>query len=171
MKLVAMRFKGVEWHHNPSEITFECDKEISELKSPYGKSYIQNMGRHNLKIKGTGELYGSDCIKQFESLLKLFKQGGEGVLSIPQMSPIYAEFESLKIIGEPRLDALTYSFVFREVMEKQKSCPKAVCITKEGENLWDISYRYGVGIDTLTALNPHIKRPDIVEDGSVVRLC
>ena len=37
MKLVAMRFKGVEWHHNPSEITFECDKEISELKSPYGK--------------------------------------------------------------------------------------------------------------------------------------
>nr|DAU20899.1 MAG TPA: LysM [Caudoviricetes sp.] len=171
MKLVPMRYKGVEWHHNPREITFECDKKLNELKSPYGQSYIQNIGRKNMKISGTGELYGGDCLQQFDSLLKLFKQGGGGVLSLPKLSPIYAEFESLKIIGEPKPDALTYSFVFREVMDKKHSCKKIVCITKEGENLWDISYRYGIDIDSLVTLNPHIKRPDIVEDGSVIRLC
>lgn len=45
MKLVPMRFKGVQWHHNPREISFECDKIINELQSPYGSSYIQNTGR------------------------------------------------------------------------------------------------------------------------------
>ncbi len=171
MKLVPMRFKGVEWHHNPGEISFECEKDINELRSPFGKAYIQNTGRKNMKITGTGELFGDDCLKQFDRLLALFKQGGDGILAIPQIPPIYAVFESIKIIGQPKPDVLVYSFVFREVMENKQSDSKYFCITKEGENLWDISYAYGIEIDSLVGLNPHIKRPDIVEDGSVVRLC
>ena len=31
MKLVPMRFKGVQWHHNPKELVFECDKTVKEL--------------------------------------------------------------------------------------------------------------------------------------------
>ena len=48
MKLVPMRFKGVQWHHNPKELVFECDKTVKELNSPNGTSYIQNMGRKNM---------------------------------------------------------------------------------------------------------------------------
>ena len=33
MNLVPMRFKGVEWHHNPRELTFE-----NEYKTPAGKA-------------------------------------------------------------------------------------------------------------------------------------
>ena len=36
MTLVPMRFRGVEWHHNPREISFECDKDVKELIVPYG---------------------------------------------------------------------------------------------------------------------------------------
>ena len=171
MKLVPMRFNGVQWHHNPKEIVFECDKNINELKSPFGNAYIQDTGRKNMKIKGTGELYGENCLEQFERLLDLFKNSGQGVLAIPKLTPIFAVFESIKIVGTPKPDMLTYSFVFREVMEKKKAEKEVSCIAENGENLWDISYKYGISIDTLVRLNPYVKRPDVVPDGSVVRLC
>lgn len=171
MKLVPMRFKGVEWHHNPREICFECDKSVKELKVPQGTSYIQDMGRKNMIISGTGELYGSDCLEQFDRLLSLFKQDGQGVLAIPKITPIFAVFESLKIKGEPKPDILVYSFVFREVMEKKQSVAQTECIAEAGECLWDISYKYGVSIDTLVRLNGWVKRPDIPLDGRLIKLC
>ena len=171
MKLVPMRFKGVQWHHNPKEIVFECDKSVKELSSPNGTSYIQNMGRKNMIISGTGELYGNDCLEQFDRLLSLFRQGGQGVLAIPKITPVYAVFESLKIKGEPKPDVLEYSFVFREVMDKKQQDKTENYTAKEGECMWDISYKFKVPIDTLVRLNPSVKRPDIVLDGRVIRLC
>ena len=117
MKLVPMRFAGVQWRHNPREISFECDKKLNEFKAPYNSSFVQNTGRNNIRIKGTGELYGDDCMEQFEKLFELFRENKKGVLSIPRLTPVYAYFESLKIFGEPRPDILTYSFAFRELSE------------------------------------------------------
>lgn len=170
MKLVPMRFKGFSWHHNPREITFECGRKVNEHKSPFGKAYIQDTGRKNMIVKGVGELYGTDCMEQFDRLLQLFKSGGQGVLAIPKLTPIYAIFESIKILGEPKPDVLTYSFVFREVMER-KTDVKPLSYVAENETLWDISHKFDISIDELVALNIHIKRPDIVLDGSVIKLC
>ena len=39
MNLVPMRFKGVEWHHNPREISFSCEQSVNEFQAPYGKTY------------------------------------------------------------------------------------------------------------------------------------
>lgn len=171
MKLVPMRFKGVQWHHNPREMSFECDRRINEHKSPFGKSYIQDTGRNNMKIRGTGELYGTDCIEQFDILLQLFKKGGQGVLAIPKLTPIFAVFESIKIIGEPKPDVLTYSFVFREIMENKTDEKPISYVAESGETLWDISYKFQVPIDELVCLNFHIRRPDISVEGSVIKLC
>lgn len=170
MKLVPMRFKGFSWHHNPREITFECGRKVNEHKSPFGKAYIQDTGRKNMIVKGVGELYGTDCMEQFDRLLQLFKSGGQGVLAIPKLTPIYAIFESIKILGEPKPDVLTYSFVFREVMER-KTDVKPLSYIAKNETLWDISHKFDISIDELVALNIHIKRPDIVLDGSVIKLC
>ena len=171
MKLVPMRFKGFDWHHNPREITFECKRKVNEHKSPFGKAYIQDTGRNNMVIKGVGELYGTDCLEQFDALLQLFKKGGQGVLAIPKLTPIYAVFESLKILGEPKPDVLTYSFVFREVMESKTDTKSMSYIAESGETLWDISHKFNIPIDELVSLNIHIKRPDISVEGSVIKLC
>lgn len=171
MKLVPMRFMGVQWHHNPKEISFECEKDVKEIKVPFGNSYIQNLGRKNMRIRGTGELYGKDCLEQFDSLLMLFRRGGQGVLAIPKITPVFAVFESIKIIGEPKPDMLTYSFVFREIMEKKYEAPPVRCIADKDDTLWDISYRYGISIDTLVTLNKWIRRPDISLEGKSVKLC
>lgn len=171
MKLVPMRFKGVQWHHNPAEISFECDKQINEMKAVDGDSYIQNMGRKNMRISGKGQLYGEDCLEQFERLLELFEQGGCGVLAIDKIKPFYAVFESVKILGKPKPDVLEYSFAFREIMEKKSQRQTTVCVADGCKNLWDISYEYGISIDKLVALNPDVKRPDELAEGFEVRLC
>lgn len=171
MKLVPMRFKGVEWHHNPAEISFECDKQVNELKSPNGGSYIQNAERRNMLVRGKGQLFGEDCLEQFDRLFRLFRQGGSGVLAIDRLEPVFAVFESLKISGEPKPDVLEYEFVFREIMEKKQKSKPSVYAVKEGESLWDVSYTTGIGIDALVLLNPEIKRPDALTEGFEVRLC
>lgn len=170
MKQIPMKFKGYSWHHNPREIVFENTKQLNETLAPFDKSVVQNTGRHNMRISGEGELFGDDCIEQFKELLALFREGGSGVLTIAGMPSVYAEFESLKLVGKPRPDVLSYSFAFRELMEEREDKRREI-IAAENETLWDISYRFGIDIDTLVRLNPQVKRPDIITAGEVVRLC
>ncbi len=171
MKLVPMRFKGVEWQHNPAQISFECVKQINELNSPFGKAYIQNSGRKNMRIIGSGQLFGKDCLEQFNNLLLLFRQGGAGVLAIDGIAPFFAVFESVKIIGRPKPDILEYSFAFRETMELKAIDIPLYHKAANGETLWDISYKYGIPADRLIQLNPDVKRPDELVTGSRVALC
>ena len=165
-----MKFKGYKWHHNPRELVFEDEKKVSELTAPFDKSVVQNAGRRNMRISGEGELYGEDCLDQFLRLLELFREGGSGVLSIAGIPSVYAVFESLKLVGRPRSDILTYRFVFRELMEERDDKLREVTAAPN-ENLWDISYRFGIDIDTLVRLNPQVRRPDELTAGEVVRLC
>lgn len=167
-----MRFKGFEWKCNPEKICFECDKKIIEKTSPFYSQYVQNIGRKNMRISGEGYLCGSDCMEQFGKLLELFKSGGEGVLAIANFTPVYAFFEGLKIIGEPKPNILKYSFAFRENMEtsKEKSAISHIC--KGEECLWDVSYLYGIDVEKLIALNSFVRFPDeILEKGVVIKLC
>ena len=171
MNLVPMRFKGVSWRHNPREITFTCEKAVHETLAPFQKAYIQNTGRKNMVIRGEGELYGADCTEQFAALFALYRSGGSGVLAIPKLCTMYAVFESLKIKGYPKPDVLSYSFVFREVMERAQDDVPTAYTAANGETLWDVSYRFGIGIDRLVACNPAVRRPDDALNGRVVALC
>lgn len=171
MSSVPMKFKGVQWRHNPKEIKFECEKGLKELSAPFEKSYIQNTGRKNMRISGTGELFGYDCMQQFSKLFELFKQGGTGVLAIHGLPAIYAVFESLEIKAQPKPDILCYSFAFREVMEEKGIDAPSCHIMRYGETLWDIAYLYGVPIDELVRLNPKIRRPDESIEGFAVIIC
>lgn len=49
MKPVPMKFGEYVWHHNPQNISFECDRRVAEMKSPFGESSVQDMGRKNMK--------------------------------------------------------------------------------------------------------------------------
>ena len=169
MKLVAMRFDGVVWHHNPRRLRFEHEENVRELAGVTPPDVVQHSGRKNVVIEGEGELYGEDCTEQFDRLLALFRRRREGVLSLPGFKPVTAVFERLTLLAQPGPDVLNYSFRFREVRSEAADKPQSV--VTGGEHLWDISYRYGVPIDTLVRLNPQIKRPDEVEEGTVILLC
>ena len=171
LNLNAMRYKGVQWRHNPREISFVCDKFVTETGTPNGTAAIQSTGRKNLRVKGKGELYGADCMEQFEQLFALFREGGVGILSVAKLSPLYAVFESLTVTGKPKPDVLTYEFTFREVMEKKRADKAVRYVAGENERLWDVSYRFNVPVETLLSLNTWVKRPDLPLNGRAVVLC
>ena len=54
---------------------------------------------------------------------------------------------------------------------ERKTDAKPLSYIAEKETLWDISHKFDISIDELVALNIPIKRPDIVLDGSVIKLC
>ncbi len=169
MKLAPMRFDGFSWRHNPREIRFECEKQVCEKLTTDGGSLVSELGGKAMVIRGEGELYGSDCAEQFAALLDLYKSSGEGVLVIDRLLPIRAVFEELRLLGQPREDVLTYSFVFREAAPRSREAESS-CAARPGETLWDISYRFKIPIDTLVRLNPGIRRPDDELDGRSVFL-
>ena len=156
---------------NPQNISFECDRSVAEMKSPFGESSVQDMGRKNMKISGSGQLYGEDCAEQFERLFEVFRNSGKEVLSVPNLPSIYAVFEKLEIKGEPKPNVLEYSFVFREVMEKKQKTVITYFDCENGQTLWDIAYKTGVKIDELVRLNPDVKFPDENLGTRRVKLC
>jgi len=172
MKLVPMRFMGYTWHHNPKKLTIKSNKKVIELKLPYHDDVLQNFGESQLRINGSGELYGEDCMEQYERLFKLYRSGKEGILCLPRLSPLYACFESLEIVADDTPDVLTYSFSFISTKPLLTNCR----INKEadvaqGDTLWDISYRYGVPMDILCVLNPQIMFVNDLCGIEKVRLC
>ena len=162
MKLVAMRFDGVVWHHNPRRITFESEENVRVLAAVQPPEVVQQSGRKNVVIDGEGELYGADCLEQFDRLLSLFRRGREGTLSLPGFKPVM-------LLAQPSPDVLTYRFRFREVRGQATDKPQSV--VTQGESLWHISYRFDLPIDALVRLNPQVKRPDVVAEGTVIALC
>ena len=44
MKPVPMKFGEYVWHHNPQNISFECDRSVAEMKSPFGEYENQRFG-------------------------------------------------------------------------------------------------------------------------------
>ena len=93
-------------------------------------------------------------MEQFERLFELFRRGGAGVLAIENTEPVFAVFESVKILGAPKENVLTYGFVFREVMEEKESGKNTFHTARDGENLWDISKRYSTRHSMLNDENP-----------------
>lgn len=173
MKNAPMRFDGFSLHHNPHKLLIEHSGNISELISPCCQPDSVHLGNRLRKISGEGELYGSDCIRQYQALERLHRLQRRGKLLLPHMAPIYAYLKELKLRAEPTEDTLTYSFVFEETQSpRQGAASGDVYVTGEaGESLWDISDHCGVDIEELVRLNPQIKYIDRLRAEERVRLC
>ena len=173
MKNVAMRFCGVSFHHNPATLKIENAGNIREILSPCREAQSVHLGNRLRRISGEGELYGADCIAQYERLQALFDSGEKGVLSLPHMPAIYACLKELRMTAEPKENVLAYRFVFWETEPPAKDdhVREYYETVVPGESLWDIGCICRVPIDVLVGLNPQIKYIDALEKGERVRLC
>lgn len=168
MKLTPMRFAGYTWHHNPKEIKIYCKKTLKEINLPYNETILQDFGRKGVIVKGKGELYGKDCIKQYEKILQLHLKEGVGILSIPNIKPIYANFAKLEIAGASTPNLIKYTFEFYENIWKSKENEQHLdnpkyYTTEFKEDLWSVSHKFNVKIETLIKLNPQIKNPNFLD--------
>lgn len=172
MKLCAMRFCGHTWHHNPKSLEISSGKKVVELEIPYADDVVKSFGEKPIKIKGVGELYGDDCLSQYEKLRKIYEKGENGILCLPKLPPMYACFETLTLLATKRKDVLTYSFTFSKICneEKQEYTEEFVTV-KSGQTLFDIANMCDTDVHKLVALNPQIMFINDLSVGERVRVC
>ncbi len=117
----SMQFNGFAFRYNPRKIEIGYNKTVKIIDMPFSAPIIQELGVRPRVIKGEGELFGADCIAQFERLQAEFLRNGSGRLLSPICPPMYAFFTALKVIGEAGPLLLRYAFEFVEDKEAEIS--------------------------------------------------
>jgi hypothetical protein len=172
MTISTMRYKGYSWSHNPKTLKVSTEDEIKEQVILENNSFVRKLGNKGRVITGTGQLYGEDCIKQYEALLKLQSKEGSGILSLPDTLPFYAFFKSIELACDPTPEVVTYNFEFIEDLSKTSAGQRKIYHSAlSEETLWDIAYAYNIDIEKLVELNPRLKRVDELSEGEQVRIC
>ena len=190
MKLSPMRYKDYVWPHNPRVYSINYERKMAVNKTPFGLFHLQDLGRTNRIMEGEGEFVGEDAYAQFGRLATVFYDSGPGPLIHPLWQTANAYFVSLRLEQEPRPDYVRYSFAFWEDdswytglagrrvgtavgtagAAAGTGTGKVYHRVVRGDTLWAIANSYGVTVETLAALNPQIKNPNLIYVGDEVRV-
>lgn len=173
MNLNVMKFKSYIWPHNPSTIDISVKRDLKEIMIPFRGSIVQDYGREKRIVSGTGQFFGEDCIKQFESLFLVFKQGGSGYLSLPEMDSFLAIFKELELTESSLPNVLNYNFEFWEDLTpdtKNVYLQSNYYTVLDGDTLWSIASKFDISIEELLSLNANIKSPNQLTIGERVKL-
>ncbi len=186
--LSPMRYKGYTWPHNPRVYSIDYERKMAVHKTPFGLFRLQDLGRTNRIMEGTGEFVGEGAYSQFGALANVFYENGPGLLVHPLWQPANAYFVSLRLEEEPRPDYVRYSFAFWE--DDSRYTGLAVQETRQGrdgparngesgavtytvvkgDTLWAIAGSHGLSLAEIVALNPQIKNPNLIRVGDKVRV-
>ena len=184
MKLAPRRSKDYVWPHNPRVYTIEYHRDMAVQKFPMGVYHLQDLGLANRVMEGEGEFVGEGAYSQFGQLANVFYDSGPGLLVHPLWQTASAYFVELRLEQEPRPDYVRYSFAFWEASGLYSGAVQEVTRTGEaasggnggvlshtveqGDTLWAISARYGVGMTELLARNRQIRNPNLILPGEKV---
>lgn len=188
MTLAPMRFKDYVWPHNPRTYEIEYKREIISHKVPFGNYVLQTMGRTNRVLRGEGEFAGRGAYDEFKKLATVFYDDTPGLLIHPVWQEARAIFGSLLLKQEPKEDFVSYSFEFWECFDgydrqlqdmsgaAQQTRTSASEQAKQyhtvvaGETMWKIASQYSMSLESLIALNPQIKNPNLIYPGDQLRI-
>ena len=193
MILTPMRYKGYTWPHNPRVYSIDYERKMATNKVPFGLYYLQDLGRTRRVMEGEGEFVGEGAYSQFGELANVFHENGPGLLIHPVWQAASAYFVSLRLEQEPLPNYVRYSFSFWEDVDYYSGAasvqtagsiggtgtgtgtsPAAGASTRyrvvQGDTLWGIAQRFGLPLETLVALNPQIKNPNLIRPGDEVRV-
>ena len=190
MNLSPMRFKNFVWPHNPRTYTITFEREMALHKIPFGRHYLQSLGQTRRVLRGEGEFAGTGAYETFQQLATLFYEETPGVLIHPVWMTTTAWFVNLEVLQQPRPDYVRYSFEFWEVLsdvaaglEQGESGQGGTGsgqagqgetliwhTVSRGDTLWGLAVQYGVTVESIVALNPSIRNPNLIYPGQRVRV-
>ena len=125
MKNAPLRFDGMSLHHNPHKLHIENRHHIRSLSTPTAACDSLYLNRKPCVISGEGELYGVDCLMQYQALYRLYRSRKRAKLALPQLPTMYAYLRELQLLAEPEENVLTYRFVFAEAQSPRLHEPSA----------------------------------------------
>ena len=179
MELSPMRYKDFVWPHNPKTYEITYEKKIAVSKVPFGNYYMQNMGLSFRIMKGEGEFVGENAYSYFGQLANVFYKSGSGLLIHPVWQASDAYFVKLSLCQEPLQDYVRYTFEFWEDNKEpnQNDLSEYKYIYSDlngnqfyyvlpGDTLWGISVKTGVPALTILTMNPHVKNPAGITEGT-----
>lgn len=169
----AMRFGGISLSHNPKTLKIVRNKKINSVGLVSGLNKLSNVCEGVSKVSGTGEIYGDDCFLLYDKLLRMCLKNKAEILAVPELGAFRAVLEDISVTAEPRENFLSVAFTFRAVnsgREPEKIMPRQFYTAADGESLWDVSYKFGVTVERLAELNPHIRKILEMKEGEKVRI-
>ena len=185
-----MRYKEYTWPHNPRVYSIDYERKMAVHKVPFGLYSLQDLGRTRRGMEGEGEFVGEGAYTQFGQLANVFHETGPGLLIHPIWQAASAYFVSLRLDQEPLPNYVRYSFSFWEDVDyysgevQREPLPAGSGSgtsgtgntssnryrVVQGDTLWGIAQRFGLSLETLIALNPQIKNPNLIHVGDEVRV-
>ena len=166
-----MRYKGRTFDHNPETVKVRDKAFVKEDNILFDEPLSRRTGRRCRVVSGRGQFIGDNCLNQYAELLRLYCEGGSGILSLPDIKPFFAYFTGLELSCDPTPDYIEYSFEFTEDCPENTPHTAYYHTCAQGENLWSVSYAYDVDINTLVRLNPDIRYINDNLENLRVRLC
>lgn len=94
-----MKFRGFRWPNNPKRLEVSRSRETREWVTPFSGQAVQDFGCGARVVSGEGEFFGAQRQRLYEELESLLRQGGEGILSLPETRPFFRE---IRQAGEDR---------------------------------------------------------------------
>lgn len=154
MEYMKMKYKGFEFDVNPKEFELIAKKNMSKVDIP-NKSFINDeVNPKGLLVKGKGCFVGANALEKAHLLLLLFNKSGSDFLFLPTGDVVKAYFTNLDISYSGSLDKVEYSFEFLEdTLGKDTEHTFGYTFAKRQENMFDVSNRTGVEVETLAKIN------------------
>ena len=193
MILAPMSFKNYTWPHNPSSFEVTYKRELVSYKSPFGNTFIRDMGRSYRVFKGEGEFAGAGAYDSFKALEAIFDEGTSGLLYHPVWKEVRAYFASLSLAQEPAENYVRYTFEFWEDVGENDSVSVAsstnssggdirTSVSNEvnnglsggtytvlkGDTMWGIASANGLSVQELIAKNPQIGNLNLILPGDII---
>lgn len=171
--MLNMRYKNFVWPNNPYSYALTIRRELVTHQFP-GRGYcLEDLGQGVQVLTGEGEFFGEDAYETMAELLRVFQDGGAGVLVHPVVEMNQAIFQELELTQEPRADYVRYKFTFWEDGADAEALGQQVRTAgshrvQDGETLWQIGARYDVSVEELLAANRWIQNPNSITPGRSV---
>ena len=166
MQLIIMRYKDFEFEKNPYSVEISKSKKISK-RTVFGKGESVCETAQNAEIITVkGRLYGEDANERAQSLKRLQRQSGSGMLLLPDGDCICAFLCSLQLKSEAREGYIEYSIEFTEDASK-RGTPEinyGFTYALDGENAFDIAKRCNTTVESIMK-NNEIKTPFDIKAG------
>lgn len=150
MELIQMSYKGITFSVNPSSIKTQMSRRLGKKPAVFSTAKVQDMCFEPTKISGNGYLTGANARQQAHSLIRAFKSKGSAYLFAPDFPPLKAFFSNLSVSFDSKMNCVNYTFEFVEdCVDKSSEIDFGYTYAFEGENLYDISNRTNVSVETI----------------------
>lgn len=169
--MIPISFGDFVWEINPTKLKVRYERVGAERELPYYGAVLDARERRLRRVDGEGVFAGPRYWEKFSGLEDVFLGGEERLLTLPGLRPFRAVFTDLEEGYSGGEEALSYRFSFVEARVSQgRVLPEFIRTEREGENLWDIAFRYGLELSHLAEKNGHLFDLGWLEKGERVWL-